>query len=151
MKKILTVIAFSVMTAAAFPAVAQSPDSGQGGGMGPCYHHGPGAGYGPGPQSGQFSAEDRVNHRIERLTAHLNLSTEQQAQVKTIMQDEDAKLAAAWKETHDRIATVLNDQQRAQFEQWHAQHGVGGRGMGPKSGSNSDPSGSPGSGVGPQN
>ena len=119
--------------------------------MGPCYHHGPGAGYGPGPQGGQVSAEDRVNHRVERLTAHLNLSTEQQAQVKTILQEKNAKLTAAWKETHDRIAAVLNDQQRAQFEQWHAQHGAGGRGMGPGSGSGRGTSGSQGSGVGPQN
>ena len=151
MKKLFTALAFSVLTATAITAAAQSPDGGQGRRMGPCYHHDPGAGYGPGPQGGQFSAEDRINHRVERLTARLNLSTEQQAQVKTILQEEDTKLAASWKETHDRIAAVLNDQQRAQLEQWRAQHGAGGKGMGRGPGYGPGGGYGPGPGVGSQN
>src|SRR5512144_729319 len=144
MKKLLTAITVSVMTAMALPAVAQSTDCGMGRGLGPCYQQGPGAGYSPGRQGGQISTEDRINRLVERFTARLNLSPEQQAQVRTILQEEDTKLAASWKETHDRIAAVLNDQQRAQFEQWHAQHGVGGKGMGPRSGSSPGASDSPG-------
>lgn len=151
MKKLLTAITVSIMTALALPAVAQSTDCGMGRGLGPCYQQGPGAGYGPGRQDGQFNTEDRINRRVERLTARLNLSPEQQAQVRTILQEQSSQGAASWNETHNRIAAVLNDQQRAQFEQWRAQRGGRGRGMGPGPGYGPGSSYGPGPGAGSQN
>jgi hypothetical protein len=151
MKKLFTAIAFSVLTATAITAAAQSPDCGVGRGLSPCYQQGPGAGYGPGRQGGQVSVEDRIDRRVGRLTARLNLSNEQQAQVRTILQEQAGKGAASWEETHNRIAGVLNDEQRAQFEQWRAQRGGGGRGMGRGPGYGSGAGYGQGPGVGPQN
>ena len=150
MKKILTAIAFSVMTATAITAAAQPPDCG-GRGQGPCYQQGPGAGYGPGRQGGKVSAEDRINRRVERMATRLKLTDEQKAQVKTILQEEDNKLAATWKETHDRIAGVLTDEQRTQFEQVRAQRGPGGKGQGRGPGKGPGPGDGQGPAVGPQN
>ena len=151
MKKLFTALAFSVLTATAITAAAQSSDCGVGRGLSPCYQQGPGAGYGPGRQGGQVSVEDRIDRRVGRLTARLNLSNEQQAQVRTILQEQSGKGAASWEETHNRIAGVLTDEQRAQFEQWRAQRGGGGRGMGrgPGYGPGAGYGRSPG--VGPQN
>jgi len=151
MKKILTAIAFSVMTATAITAAAQPPDCGMGRGQEPCYQQGPGAGYGPGRQGGKVSAEDRINRRVERMATRLKLTDEQKAQVKTILQEEDNKLAATWKETHDRIAGVLTDEQRAQFEQWRAQRGPGGKGPGRGPGKGPSPGDGQGPASGPQN
>ena len=124
MKKLFTALAFSVLTATAITAAAQSSDCGVGRGLSPCYQQGPGAGYGPGRQSGQVSAEDRIDRRVGRLTAGLNLSNEQQAQVRTILQEQSGKGAASWEETHNRIAGVLTDEQRAQLN-GGAPNGVG--------------------------
>lgn len=134
MNKMMTALVFSVLTATAMTATAQPADCGQGRGMGPCYQHqfGPGRGYGPG-RGGQMSVEDRIDRRVNRMTAGLNLSAEQQTQVRQILQEEYAKPTFSWQDTHNRIAGVLTDQQRAQFEQWRAQrfNRGGGPGYGP--------------------
>lgn len=108
----------------------------------------------PGPRQGQwghghghFMDPDR---QLAHLTKTLNLSTDQQAQIKPILvdrqqkmqalfqdqtlapQDRHSKAQAIHQDTTTRLEATLNDQQKAQFEemrakmQAHRHHGMGG-------------------------
>jgi protein CpxP len=74
------------------------------------------------------------DRQLEHMTKVLNLSADQQAQIKPILQDRQQKMQALWqdqsvarqdrrakaqaiqKDTRSRIEAVLNDQQKQQFE-----------------------------------
>ena len=90
---------------------------------------------GQGKHHGMPSVDERVQH----LTKMLNLSTDQQAKVKSIFEDQQnqmaslkqntsmsqedrrAKFQAIHQDTHQKIQALLNDDQKAKFEQMQAQ------------------------------
>jgi periplasmic protein CpxP/Spy len=93
------------------------------------------AGDGQGMRHGMASVDERVQH----LTKMLNLSTDQQAKVKTILEDQKTqmtalkgdtsmsqqdrrtKFQAIHEDTQQKIEGVLNDEQKTKFEQMQAQ------------------------------
>jgi len=101
---------------------------------------------GQGKHHGMPSVDERVQH----LTKMLNLSTDQQAKVKSIFEDQQnqmaslkqntsmsqedrrAKFQAIHQDTHQKIQALLNDDQKAKFEEIKAQHKehMGARGQG---------------------
>ena len=85
-------------------AIAQAPDSAQGGG-------GPGPGPGPGPG---FRHESPAQ-RMDRLATLLDLTDEQKAQVQTILDEQHAKMKAQ----HDGVQA---SGQKPTFEQMKAEH-----------------------------
>jgi len=94
------------------------------------------AGEGQGTRHGMPSVDERVQH----LTKMLNLSSDQQAKVKTILeeqrdqmtalkgdtsmsqQDRRAKFQLIHQDAQQKIEGVLTDEQKTKFEQMHAQH-----------------------------
>jgi Spy/CpxP family protein refolding chaperone len=88
------------------------------------------------------------DRQLEHMTKVLNLSADQQAQIKPILLDRQQKMQAVWQDqsvaqqdrrakmqairqdTESRIEAVLNDQQRQQFESMH--HGPRGGGEAPQ-------------------
>ena len=101
---------------------------------------------GQGKHHGMPSVDERVQH----LTKMLNLSTDQQAKVKSIFEDQQnqmaslkqntsmsqedrrAKFQAIHQDTHQKIQALLNDDQKAKFAEMQAQHKehMGARGQG---------------------
>ena len=93
-------------------------------------------GEGHGRHHGKASVDERVQH----LTQKLNLTSDQQAKVKSILedqhnqmaslkqdtsmseQDRHAKFQQIHQDTQQKIRGVLNDDQKAKFDQMEAQH-----------------------------
>ena len=99
------------------------------------------------------------DRQLAHLTKALNLSTDQQSQIKPILVDRQQKMQALWQnhslsrqdrrtqamaiqqDTHAKLEAALNDQQRQQFEQLQAkmqarrQHRMGGMNQAPASSS----------------
>jgi len=91
---------------------------------------------GQGMHHGMPSVEERVQH----LTKALNLTTDQQAKVKSILEDQKsqmtalkqntsmsqedrrAKFQAIHQDAQQKIQAVLTDEQKAKFEQLQARH-----------------------------
>jgi Spy/CpxP family protein refolding chaperone len=91
---------------------------------------------GQGKHHGMPSVDERVQH----LTKALNLSDDQQAKVKTILEDQRKQMAslkqdtsasqedrrAKFQQIHEastqKIRDVLNDEQKAKFDQMQARH-----------------------------
>jgi Spy/CpxP family protein refolding chaperone len=59
------------------------------------------------------SGEHRMEHRLERMAEHLQLNTQQQAEVKKIFETQRDKQRALRQETRGMIQAVLSDEQRA--------------------------------------
>jgi Spy/CpxP family protein refolding chaperone len=59
-----------------------------------------------------------TDQRLERMTERLGLSAEQQAQVRTILDEQRAARDLQRQETHQRIDAVLTEAQRAQRDQF---------------------------------
>jgi len=94
-----------------------------------------GAGEGPGPRHGMPSVDERVQH----MTKMLNLSDDQQTKVKSILQDEHDQMVSLKQNTsmsqedqhakfqqirqasNSKIRDVLNDEQKAKFDQMQAE------------------------------
>lgn len=90
------------------------------------------------------------DRQLEHMTKVLNLSADQQAQIRPILLDRQQKMQALWQDqsvaqqdrrakmeairqdTKSRIEAVLNDQQKQQFESMH--HGPRGGGQAPQDG-----------------
>lgn len=129
MKKILTAIAFGVMTATGVSALAQTPAPGYGPGFqqgaDPAFQQGQGYRPGPGMQGGRGDPAQRIQRRLERMSEYLDLNELQKTQVKDILEEQHAKRMSMRAEMHNRISAVLDEQQRAKFEQMRAQHGKG--------------------------
>ena len=115
------------------------------------------------PQSGQQQGQWGHGHRrgmnpdrqLEHLTKTLNLSADQQSQIKPILLDRQQKMQALWQDqslsqqdrrskamairqdTTTKLEATLNDQQKQQFEamrakmQEHRQHRMGGENQAP--------------------
>lgn len=130
MSNTLKAIAFGVMTTAGLSALAQPPGSGQATGLQQEADSQiqPGQGYGPGP--GMRGGRRDPAQRIERMARYLELSEEQETQIKAILQEQHAKRVGLREETHKRISAILNEQQRGKLEQMRAQRGQGGAGGG---------------------
>ena len=92
-----------------------------------------------------------IDAKMSRLTERLSLTEEQQAQIRSIFQEQmqkrQAMMAEARKlrqETEAKIQSLLTDDQRAQFhrlreERQQRMHGPGGRGGGKKGGGPAHP------------
>ena len=94
------------------------------------------AGEGQGPHHGMPSVDERVQH----MTKMLNLSDDQQTKVKSILEDQQNQMASLKQDksmsqpdrrakfqqihgaTQQKIREVLNDEQKAKFDQMKAQH-----------------------------
>jgi len=129
MKKILTAIAFGVMTATGINALAQTPTPGYGPGfqqgLDPGLQQGQGYGPRPGMQGGRGDPAQRIQRQLERMSEYLELNETQKTQVKAILEEQHAKRMTMRAEMHNRIASVLDEQQRARFEQMRAQRAKG--------------------------
>jgi hypothetical protein len=92
--------------------------------------------------SGGFVRANDMNaspeEKVKKLTQELNLTTQQQSDIRTILDEQKTKKAAAateaekktvQDETRQRIRAVLTDDQKAQFDkmkgEWKASHGAG--------------------------
>ena len=71
--------------------------------------------YGYGPDS------NRVDARVTRMTEHLNLSNEQQKQIRTMIESHKAERQEMRGKMHAGISSVLNDEQKAKFQAMHEQ------------------------------
>jgi hypothetical protein len=114
-----------------------------------------------GPQQGQRGHDHRgmnPDRQLEHLTKTLNLSADQQTQIKPILVDRQQKMQALWQDqamtrqdrhskaqaiqqdTRTRLEATLNDQQKQQFDEMQAkmqarrQHRMGGENQTPPSG-----------------
>jgi protein CpxP len=113
-----------------------------------------------GPQQGQGGHGHRgmnPDRQLEHLIRTLNLSSDQQTQIKPILVDREQKLQALWQDqalsqqdrhskaqairqdTRTRLEAALNDQQKQQFEQMQEkmeshQNRMGGENQAPPSG-----------------
>jgi Spy/CpxP family protein refolding chaperone len=136
MKNTLTVIAFGMMTAASASALAQNEEWGYGPANQQGYYPGlqRNQGYGPGPgmKWGRGDSAQRIQRRLDRMAQHLELNEGQKTQIKAILEEQHAKRSSMRDETHNRIAAVLNEQQRIKLDEMRAQRrkggGEGGRG-----------------------
>ena len=70
-------------------------------------------GYGP--------RHDRMEKRIERMTEQLNLTTEQQAQIKTMFEEHKDERKAMRERMHKDINAVLNEEQQSRFKAFREQ------------------------------
>ena len=104
------------------------------------------SGEGQGPHRGMPSVDERVQH----LTQKLNLSADQQAKVKSILEDQQSQMGslrqdtsmaqqdrrAKFQQIHEastqKIRETLTDDQKAKYDQMEAQH----KGMGKHGGQN---------------
>ncbi|HYN15347.1 MAG TPA: hypothetical protein VES66_06110 [Terriglobales bacterium] len=91
-------------------------------------------------EEGRHHGMPSVDERLQHMTKMLNLSDDQQAKVKPILQDEHSQMASLKQDTsmsqqdrhtkfeqiHDatkqKIRGVLNDEQKAKFDSMHARH-----------------------------
>jgi Spy/CpxP family protein refolding chaperone len=122
MNKSLIAIALALTTAAG-SALAQP--LGWAGGPGPGYQPGYPPAYGPGSGRGLQVDPARIDRRMERMTAGLNLTEAQQQEIRGILEQRRAGQLTSRDQTHAAIAAVLDPQQRAQLDQWRAQRGTG--------------------------
>lgn len=149
MKKTLTAATLAIATALAGSALAQAPAWGPGAGWGGTPGSQPA--FGPGSGMGLRRDPQAVENRVQRMSQVLGLTDAQQHEIRGILDQRRAGQITSRDETHARIASVLNDTQRSQLDQWRAtrpyrQGGGGpgmGRGMGPGAGYG------PGMGYGP--
>ena len=63
--------------------------------------------------AGGHFGEKRDGHRLERMTEHLQLNEQQQAEVKQILDAQREQRRALREETQQRIQSVLSEEQRA--------------------------------------
>lgn len=70
-----------------------------------------------GPPGGGLFGADRIDGQLERMAERLDLTTEQEAQVRAILDAEQARRAADRAEVRAQIDAVLTDAQRAQRDQ----------------------------------
>jgi len=61
--------------------------------------------------------EKGADRHVERITQDLNLTREQQQEVRDIYREKGEEMRELHKETQEEIRDVLNDEQRAQYEQ----------------------------------
>lgn len=66
--------------------------------------------------------EKGMHYRMERMTEHLNLSAEQQAQIQTMIEQQMQKRQAERAQMQDNIRSVLNEEQQATFDTMRSQH-----------------------------
>jgi Spy/CpxP family protein refolding chaperone len=117
---LIVAFAFAALT---LPALAQGGPAGA-------------TGEGQGKPHGMPSVDEHLQH----LTKALNLSDDQQTKVKSILQDEHKQMASLKQDTSlpqedrharfqqihgataQKIREVLNDEQKAKFDQMQAQH-----------------------------
>ena len=134
MKKILTAIAFGVMTTTGISALAQTAGPGYGPGSqqgaDPAFQQGQGYGPGPGMQGGRGDPAQRIQRRLERISEYLALNEKQKTQIRSILEEQHAERVSMRAEMHNRISAVLDEQQRAKVEQMRAQRGKWGPGGG---------------------
>ena len=80
-----------------------------------------------GPPGERSNPEQMIDRRVEHLTEALTLSEAQAAELRTVLTEEQAKLAALREETNERIGSVLSADQKAKYSELE-QRGPGGRG-----------------------
>ncbi len=66
-----------------------------------------------GPLSQHGDAAPRVDERLEHMTRELNLTAEQQAQIRTLIEEQHTAIDRLRQETRKRIDALLTDAQRA--------------------------------------
>ena len=114
MNKTVIALVIGISTLVVTPAFAQPPGSEFG------------AGYGRGPMGGQGGdLSELIARRLDHLDRQLNLSEEQRTRIEGILEEQMARGKGARGETRERIAAVLTDQQRDQFEQMRPPRGKG--------------------------
>lgn len=66
--------------------------------------------------------ENRMEHRIERMTERLNLTVEQQGQIKSLFEQQQEAYKAARQQMQENIRSVLNDEQKTTFDEMRSRH-----------------------------
>ena len=108
MKKLLTAALLTVLAAGTFAAIAVPPNF------------------------------DMVEGRLDAMTRTLDLTEEQQKQVKAILEERLQQRQALRGQMHEKIKTVLNDEQKAKLDsiraereaRWAGRHWGKGKGQG---------------------
>lgn len=77
-------------------------------------------GMGEGKQGKAEKMAQWDEEQLERLTQKLNLTSEQQAQVKPILAEKQERLQQVRRETHEKIKAILTEEQKAKFEEMKA-------------------------------
>jgi hypothetical protein len=106
-------LAGSLLIATSIVAQPPAGRGGRGGRGGP-------PGEGPNP-------EQMIERRVAHLTEALTLSESQATELRTVLTEEHAKLAALRAETTERIGSLLSAEQNAKYSELE-QRGPGGRG-----------------------
>ncbi len=100
----------------------------------------------PGPQMGTHGQPPSAEQRLQRMTQQLNLTSEQQQQIKPILENESqqmqtlhqdsslsqqdrmTKMQSIRQSSATQIKAILNPDQQAKFEQMMSRQGRGGHG-----------------------
>jgi Spy/CpxP family protein refolding chaperone len=136
-KRTLAATTIGIAALAATVAVAQPPA------------YSPGPGYGP---TAQTAPADWAQARLDRMAWRLNLTEEQKAKLKPILEERQAFRTAQRAAMRNQLAQVLTPQQLAQFDQMRGQRGWRRFGGGPCGGGYGPGMGyGPGPGFGPTN
>lgn len=61
--------------------------------------------------------EQRVDHMVSRMAEHLNLTAEQQTELKSIFLEQNDKHRKLSQETQTRVQSVLTDEQKQKLEE----------------------------------
>lgn len=70
-----------------------------------------------GPKAERWNGPGFTEERLERMTQHLDLTTDQQTQIRAILEEQSAAREAQRIETRQRIDAVLTEEQRAERDQ----------------------------------
>jgi Spy/CpxP family protein refolding chaperone len=71
--------------------------------------------------AGGHFGEQRLEHRVERMSAQLQLDPAQQTELRTILEQQQAQRRALREQTRARIDAVLTEEQRSKLAQWREQ------------------------------
>ncbi len=66
--------------------------------------------------------EYRMNDRMERMAEHLNLTTEQQAQIKEMIDKQMEARKSERNRMQENIRSVLNEEQKTAFDEMRSKH-----------------------------
>lgn len=94
MKKLVTMIAIAALGGAAITGFASPGEQGYRG--------------------------NKMENRMERMTEHLNLTDQQQEQVRALIEGQMKERQARREQMKENIRAVLTDEQKATFDEMHA-------------------------------
>lgn len=74
------------------------------------------------PEKRQAISQLKIENRLERMTQKYHLSTDQQSQLRSILQEKQQKMQELKAQYRDKVDSVLTNEQKQQREQSRQQH-----------------------------